>query len=193
METCKTSISRELVPTQPPCFRVPKPWWSIPAFLASRRSRAPSAVGKIKRGKGTKIMAIADRPGLPVAACIASTSPHEVTLVEQTLDHGLLLDDPLRDAKQPICRAVRAHASWLYGSLMKRPRASRPACCARSRASFTKVTAAFGCAGSGAIAAPLTRHRPRAGSGGQGRRGCAARSSAAAGGREPPRWRRPVA
>jgi transposase len=31
-------------------------------------------------------MAIADRHGLPIAAWIASASPHEVTLVEQTLD-----------------------------------------------------------------------------------------------------------
>jgi transposase len=32
-------------------------------------------------------MAIADRHGLPVAIGIASASPHEVTLVEHTLDH----------------------------------------------------------------------------------------------------------
>jgi len=31
-------------------------------------------------------MAIADRSGLPVACGIASASPHEVTLVEETLD-----------------------------------------------------------------------------------------------------------
>jgi hypothetical protein len=42
-------------------------------------------VGKTKRGKGTKIMAVADRHGLPVAVSIASASPHEVTLVTQTL------------------------------------------------------------------------------------------------------------
>jgi transposase len=44
------------------------------------------AVGKTKRGKGSKIMAIADRHGLPIAACVANASPHEVTLVEETLD-----------------------------------------------------------------------------------------------------------
>ena len=42
-------------------------------------------MGKTKRGKGTKIMAIADRSGLPIACCATSASPHEVTLVEQTL------------------------------------------------------------------------------------------------------------
>ncbi|MCG8550500.1 MAG: IS5 family transposase [Desulfobacterales bacterium] len=44
------------------------------------------AVGKTKRGKGTKIMAIADASGFPVAACVESASPHEVKLVEKTID-----------------------------------------------------------------------------------------------------------
>ena len=35
-------------------------------------------------------MAIADRAGLPVACGIASASPHEVTLVEETIDNGFL-------------------------------------------------------------------------------------------------------
>jgi transposase len=41
------------------------------------------------RGKGTKLMALAtlaDRAGLPLAACAASASPHEVTLVAPALD-----------------------------------------------------------------------------------------------------------
>jgi transposase len=46
------------------------------------------AVGKTKCGKGTKIMAIADASGLPVAAHIESASPHEVKLVEETIDSG---------------------------------------------------------------------------------------------------------
>jgi len=37
-------------------------------------------VGKTKRGKGTKIMAVADRHGLPVAVCVESATPHEVKL-----------------------------------------------------------------------------------------------------------------
>jgi hypothetical protein len=41
-------------------------------------------------------MAIADRHGLPLAAGIASASPHEVTLVEETLDNGFLDDAPQR-------------------------------------------------------------------------------------------------
>jgi transposase len=41
-------------------------------------------------------MAIADRSGLPVAAGIASASPHEVTLVEETIDNGFLEHAPDR-------------------------------------------------------------------------------------------------
>ena len=41
-------------------------------------------------------MAIADRAGLPVAISISSASPAEVTLVDDTLDHGFLPDDPER-------------------------------------------------------------------------------------------------
>jgi transposase len=39
-------------------------------------------------------MAIADRAGLPIAAGIASASPHEVTLVEETIDNGFLEHAP---------------------------------------------------------------------------------------------------
>jgi transposase len=41
-------------------------------------------------------MAIADRTGLPVACGIASASPHEVTLVEATIDNGFLEHAPDR-------------------------------------------------------------------------------------------------
>lgn len=47
------------------------------------------AVGKTKRGKGTKLMVIADAAGLPLAVHTTSASPHEVTLVEATLDEAL--------------------------------------------------------------------------------------------------------
>jgi transposase len=53
-------------------------------------------VGKTKRGKGTKIMAIADSSGLPVAVCIESAGWHEVRLVEDTLEGGFLPDAPQR-------------------------------------------------------------------------------------------------
>jgi len=37
-------------------------------------------------------MAIADALGLPIAVGIASASPHEITLVEETLDNAFLAD-----------------------------------------------------------------------------------------------------
>ena len=52
--------------------------------------------GKTKRGKGTKIMAMADRSGLPLAAHVESASPHEVTLVEDTLEARFLDELPDR-------------------------------------------------------------------------------------------------
>ena len=54
------------------------------------------AVGKTKRGKGTKLMVIADAAGLPLAVHAASASPHEVTLVEATLAQTVTLGRPQR-------------------------------------------------------------------------------------------------
>ena len=51
-------------------------------------------MGPTKRGKGTKIMALADGNGLPLSAWAASASPHEVTLVERTLDERFLPEAP---------------------------------------------------------------------------------------------------
>jgi transposase len=51
-------------------------------------------VGKTKRGKGTKIMAVADRNGLPVSVCVESATPHEVTLATSTLLQMVVPDAP---------------------------------------------------------------------------------------------------
>ncbi len=53
-------------------------------------------MGKTKRGKGTKLMALADRSGLPVAVLTASASPHEVTLVKETLGASFVSEKPER-------------------------------------------------------------------------------------------------
>jgi transposase len=47
-------------------------------------------VGKTKRGKGTKMVVVADGQGLPVGVHVCSASPHESTLAEATLQatHG---------------------------------------------------------------------------------------------------------
>jgi transposase len=55
-----------------------------------------SFVGKTKRGKGTKIMAIADQKSLPIAIGLDSASPHEVTLVEKTLKQKFTKGTPKR-------------------------------------------------------------------------------------------------
>src|SRR5262245_23035906 len=48
----------------------------------AQAKRGGTRVGKTKRGKGSKIMAIADRQGLPVAVHVESATPHEVRLVQ---------------------------------------------------------------------------------------------------------------
>jgi transposase len=48
------------------------------------------------RGKGTKLMAMADRAGLPLAVCAASAPPGEVTLVAPTLDSRFVDELPQR-------------------------------------------------------------------------------------------------
>jgi transposase len=53
-------------------------------------------VGKTKRGKGTKIMGLADGHGLPLALRTESASPAEVTLVEATLEERFVADVPER-------------------------------------------------------------------------------------------------
>ncbi len=55
-----------------------------------------AAVGPTRRGKGSKIMAIADRHGLPVACSIASASPHETRLVEATVEQRFTRAKPER-------------------------------------------------------------------------------------------------
>ena len=53
-------------------------------------------MGKTKRGKGTKLMAVADGFGLPVAVDTESASPHEVKLVEQTVCRRFTDERPKR-------------------------------------------------------------------------------------------------
>jgi transposase len=54
------------------------------------------AVGPTKRGKGTKIIALADAHSLPLAVTIESASPHESQLVESVLGHSFLDTLPAR-------------------------------------------------------------------------------------------------
>lgn len=46
-------------------------------------------VGKCRAGNATKLMAVADSAGLPIAVSIAEGSRHDVVLVDQTLDEAV--------------------------------------------------------------------------------------------------------
>ena len=54
------------------------------------------AVGPTKRGKGTKIIALADDHSLPLSVSIESASPHESQLVDGVLGHSFLDTLPAR-------------------------------------------------------------------------------------------------
>ena len=53
-------------------------------------------MGQTKRGKGSKLMAIADGHGLPLAVDVASASPAEVRLVISTLEARFVPELPER-------------------------------------------------------------------------------------------------
>src|SRR5689334_14770276 len=53
--------------------------------VCAGKKRGP-CVGKTKRGKGTKLMVVADGQGLPLGVQLASASPHAVTLIESTME-----------------------------------------------------------------------------------------------------------
>ena len=53
-------------------------------------------MGPTKRGKGSKLMAIADGHGLPIAVDVASASPAEVRLVTSTLEARFVPEIPER-------------------------------------------------------------------------------------------------
>lgn len=69
---------------------------------------------KTKRGKGMKLMVVADRSGLPVSVHAAGASPHEVTLVWATLDAIFEEDKPERLIRdEPTTRTRSMHSSKL--------------------------------------------------------------------------------
>jgi transposase len=63
--------------------------------LLHRGQKGGLAVGPTKRGKGTKIIALADDHSLPLAISIESASPHESQLVDGVLGHSFLNTLPL--------------------------------------------------------------------------------------------------
>ena len=65
-------------------------------FASAKCEKGGLAVGPTKRGKGTKIMAIAAVTSLPLAVTVDSASPHETKLVEETLAGSFLDELPAR-------------------------------------------------------------------------------------------------
>lgn len=61
-------------------------------FVVAKKGGAK--VGKTKRGKGSKLMVIADASGLPVALHTDSANPHEVKLVQATLNEIVTVGRP---------------------------------------------------------------------------------------------------
>jgi transposase len=59
-----------------------------------RPKKGAAKLEKRSMAKGTKIMAVADRSGLPVAVYIESATPHEVKLVESTLVQMVVPEAP---------------------------------------------------------------------------------------------------
>jgi transposase len=62
------------------------------SFAPAKRGGA--GVGKTKKGKGSKLMAVVEAHGVPIALTIDSANPHEVKLVEQTLEARFVEDQP---------------------------------------------------------------------------------------------------
>ena len=72
-------------------------------------------MGKTKRGKGSKLMAIADSHGLPLAICAESASPAEVKLVAQTLEQRFVDDVPEKLVGDKAYDSDRLDAEVLEG------------------------------------------------------------------------------
>src|SRR5260370_18705835 len=84
--------------------------------LLQQCEKGGGAVGPTRRGKGTKIMAIADRRGFPVAVGIASASPHETQLVEPIVEQrftaalpGCMIGDRAYDSDPLDARLQQQH------------------------------------------------------------------------------------
>lgn len=86
------AANRDSAGVRPARARGARPGGSVRGRNVREREKGGPCVGKTKRGKGTKIMAMVDRSGLPVAIDIASASPHESKLVEDLLRQNFLRD-----------------------------------------------------------------------------------------------------
>ena len=60
------------------------------------RQKKAASLGKTKRGKGTKLIALAGEKGRPDGICVASASPHQVMPIEATLQGRFVDPAPVR-------------------------------------------------------------------------------------------------
>lgn len=67
------------------CRRATAMGRSLPGWELRSRQKGGAAVGKTKRGKGTKWMVLGDGQGIPLGVRLESASPAEVTLADATL------------------------------------------------------------------------------------------------------------
>lgn len=58
--------------------------------------RGGTCVGKCRAGSATKLMALADSLGLPIAVAIAEGARHDVALVDSTLEEAVTAELPAR-------------------------------------------------------------------------------------------------
>lgn len=79
------------------------------AFVVGKRGIQS---GKDQAGQEYELMAIADAYGLPLAVHTASVSPHEVTLVEVTLDETVTVGQPRRLVGIAPTRVIHSIKSW---------------------------------------------------------------------------------
>ena len=71
------------------------------------------AIGKTKRGKGTKFMVVVDGEGVPIGVSVHSASPAEITLIEETLS---TIRVPRGGPGRPRSRPERLIADKAYDS-----------------------------------------------------------------------------
>jgi hypothetical protein len=100
------------------------------------------AVGPTRRGKDTKILAVADVRSLPLAVSVQSASPHESQLVEEVLGHSFLdtLPQRLIGDKAYDSDALDSYLARDYGIEMIAPHR-------RDRARLRKMVAHLGAIG----------------------------------------------
>jgi transposase len=68
-------------------------------------------IGKTKRGKGTKLVVVADGEGVPLGLRVESASPHECQLVEATLDEVRVPRKDRRRSPRQVTRLIYDRAA----------------------------------------------------------------------------------